>query len=301
MAEKPVVVANVHHEILCEDAYEAAEFFEEVFGAKRVEVDFANIIEHDFELKNRHMLLNGRIYQFITPNETVSSKLRNWYDRSALPGIHNVTFAVTDAEGFALTLREHGVASMGEMHSVSPDGVTPCKVYMYDATKQCGMRFEFIQAPEEAPEPVAPEPGPVVVANVHTEMLCEDPAAAQKFFEDVFGATRVETGFARNIEEDFELTNRHMLMNGEIYQFIKPNDEVSEPLKNWYDLDVLPGIHNVTFAVKDAEALALTLREKGCRCMGEMHSVAPDGVTPCKVYMYDATKQCGMRFEFIQA
>ena len=92
MADKPVVITQVHHEMLCEDAYAAAEFFEEVFGAKRVEIDFANKIEQDFELKNRHMMLNGRIYQFITPNEKVSDKLKNWYDRDVLPGIHNVTF-----------------------------------------------------------------------------------------------------------------------------------------------------------------------------------------------------------------
>ncbi len=146
MADKPVVITQVHHEMLCEDAYAAAEFFEEVFGAKRVEIDFANKIEQDFELKNRHMMLNGRIYQFITPNEKVSDKLKNWYDRDVLPGIHNVTFCVSDAEALALKLRELGCSSMGEMHSVAPDGVTPCTVYMYDATKQCGMRFEFIQA-----------------------------------------------------------------------------------------------------------------------------------------------------------
>ena len=302
------VIMNIHHEMLCDDAYAAADFFQDVFGAKRVEVDFADKIEEDFELKNRHMELNGKIYQFITPNDEVSEKLKNWYDRSVLPGIHNVTLMVSDAEALALKLRELGCVSMGEMHSVAPDCKTPCTVYMYDCTKQCGLRIEFIQAPPDMTEPIPSNPvsgdeDSMVVANVHTEILCDDPIKAAAFFEEVFGAQRVEENFARKIEEGFELENRHMILNGDVYQFIKPDpeDEVKWELENWYDRSVMPGIHNVTFAVKDAEGLARTLREHGVRSMGEMHSVAPDCETPCKVYMYDATKQCGMRFEFIQA
>jgi predicted enzyme related to lactoylglutathione lyase len=299
MAEKSLIVSNIHHEILVDDVSAAEEFFEEVFGATRVEHEFAEVIEQGWELKNRHMWLNGRIYQLLSPNEPVSGTsgpLKNWYDRSVQPGIHNVTFGVSDTEALAAKLRAYGVASMGEM--VPFPGA---KVYMYDATKQCGMRFEFVDAAGYTfPDTSDIAPSPVVLANVHLEMLCDDPAGAEKFFVEVFGAERTEVGFAREIEETFELTNRHVQMNGEIYQFIRPNDKVSWPLMNWYDRSVSPGIHNVTFVVADAEGLARTLREKGCRCMGEMRAVAPNMVTPTTVYMYDATKQCGMRFEFIQ-
>ena len=299
----PVVVANVHHEILCRDAYAAGQFFQDIFGSTQVEIDFSKNIEKDFELKCRHEKINGRIYQFITPNDEVSNKLKNWYDRSILPGIHNVTFAVSDAEALAATMRRMGVASMGEVISKTPDMEHDCKVYMYDATKQCGMRFEFIQAdmsaPAPDPEPVVP--GPVILGNVHLEMLVDNPAEAEAFMEEVFGAERCEVAFARNIEEDFELTNRHVSLAGDTYQLIRPNDSVSGPLKNWYDRDVQPGIHNVTFAVADAEGLARKLREAGCRCMGTMLSKAPNMVDDCLVYMYDATEQCGMRFEFVQA
>ncbi|MDR3360846.1 MAG: VOC family protein, partial [Bifidobacteriaceae bacterium] len=116
MPDDPVIVSNIHHEILVNDAYEAAEFMEEVLGATRVEFEFAEMVEQGWDVKNRHMFVGGRVYQLLTPNHdilTTPSPLRNWYDRSVQPGIHNVTFAVKDPEALAKKMRNLGVASMG--------------------------------------------------------------------------------------------------------------------------------------------------------------------------------------------
>jgi catechol 2,3-dioxygenase-like lactoylglutathione lyase family enzyme len=308
MSDTPVVLGNIHHEILVYDAYEAAKFFEDILGATRVEIEFANMVEQGWDVKNRHMYLGGpmggRVYQLLEPQHDIPntpSRLRNWYDRKVTPGIHNITYAVSDAEALAYKMRDWGVASMGEM--VSPDGG---KVYMYDATKQCGIRFEFVQAPPDGPayqtdpDPATLPPSKFVTGNIHLEMLVNDPAMAVEFMEDVFGAKRTEYEFARFIEEHFELRNRHVELAGQIYQFIRPNDTVVSPkLMNWYDTDVRPGIHNVTLMVNDGPGFAKALREAGCRCMGEMKPFDGDDV-PATVYMYDATKQCGLRFEFAE-
>jgi catechol 2,3-dioxygenase-like lactoylglutathione lyase family enzyme len=298
-----VIKANVHHEILVYDAQEAADFMEEYLGATRVEIEFGEMVEAGWDVKNRHMFVGGRVYQLLSPNHDVPSTpspLRNWYDRSLLPGIHNITFAVKDAEGLAKKMREAGVATLGEMLPPgAPPGVPP--VYMYDARQQCGMIFEFVQAPEDGspgwapPDPLPPNPWNV--QNVHLEILVYDPAEAAAFLEDMFGAERVEVGFAYQIEEGWDLANRHVKMGGEIYQLLAPSHDLPgtpSKLRNWYDRSITPSIHNVTFSVNDAEAFARELRSKGVRCMGEMR------VGPATVYMYDATQQCGLRFEFVQ-
>jgi hypothetical protein len=145
-----VIVSNVHHEILVYDALQAAEFMEEVLGATRVEIEFGEMVEAGWDVTNRHMFVGGRVYQLLAPNHDVPNTpgpLRNWYERARLsPGIHNVTYAVKDAEALAKAMRTRGVATLGEM---IPPGAPPeaPPVYMYDATAQCGMIFEFVQAP----------------------------------------------------------------------------------------------------------------------------------------------------------
>jgi hypothetical protein len=63
--------------------------------------------------------------------------LRNWYDRRVTPGIHNIHFTAKDAASLAAKMRGLGVRSMGEIV------MGPMILYMYDATQQCGLRFEF--------------------------------------------------------------------------------------------------------------------------------------------------------------
>jgi predicted enzyme related to lactoylglutathione lyase len=303
MAE--VINANIHHEILVHDAVEAAAFMEEVLGATRVEIEFGEMVEAGWDVTNRHMFVGGRVYQLLSPVHDVPSTppaLRNWYDRSLLPGIHNITFAVSDAEGLAKKMRELGVATLGEMKPPgAPDDVPG--VFMYDARQQCGMIFEFDQAPADgSPGWLPPDPLPPNkwnIQNIHLEILVHDPAEAQAFLEDVFGAERTEFDFAYRVEEGWDLKNRHVRMGGEIYQLLAPSHDIPgtpSKLRNWYDREITPSIHNVTFTVNDAEAFAKTLREHGVRCMGEMKDIE----TGATVYMYDATEQCGLRFEFVQ-
>jgi catechol 2,3-dioxygenase-like lactoylglutathione lyase family enzyme len=309
MADVPVINANVHHEILVYDAVEAAEFMEDVLGATRVEIEFGEMVEAGWDVTNRHMFVGGRVYQLLSPVHDVPSTpspLRNWYDRSLLPGIHNITFSVNDAEALAQKMRNLGVASLGEMH---PPGAPPeaPPVYMYDAREQCGIIFEFVQAPTDGtpgwapPDPLPPNPWNI--QNIHLEVLVRDPVEAEKFLEDVFGAERTEQEFAYQVEEGWDLRNRHVKMAGEIYQLLTPNHDVPNTpsfLRNWYDRPILPSVHNVTFSVNDAKAFAAKLRSRGVRSMGEARVQTPDPDNPATVYMYDATQQCGLRFEFVQ-
>jgi predicted enzyme related to lactoylglutathione lyase len=298
-----VINANVHHEILVYDAVEAASFMEEVLGATRVEIEFGEMVEQGWDVTNRHMFLGGRVYQLLSPVHDIEHTplaLRNWYDRSLLPGIHNVTFSVNDAEALAKKMREKGVATFGEMR---PAGAPPDVpgVFMYDARKQCGMIFEFVQAPPDGtPGWLPPDPLPPNkwnVQNIHLEVLVYDPVEAAAFLEDVFGAERTEVEFAYMVEEGWDLKNRHVKMGGEIYQLLAPDhciEKTPPALRNWYDREILPSIHNVTFSVNDAEAFARTLREHGVRSMGHMVN------GPGTVYMYDATELCGLRFELVK-
>lgn len=140
---------------------------------------------------------------------------------------------------------------------------------------------------------------------LHLEMLHDDPAAAAEFLQKVLGAERCEQEFAGLIGHHFDCECIHMKAGNIIFQLIKPNKEYRPELNTWWDRDLLekqgPFVHNVTMLIRNADQLAKNLVEAGGRRMGEVESITPDGKGKTMVYMYDVSKECGMRFEFVEA
>lgn len=299
---KPAIIGKIGLEMVCEDAYEAADFFGEALDAKRVMDDYSEQLVQDYELeKARCMLLYGCIYRFVTPKKNVSMKLRNWYDPKVTPGMHTVTFAAADAEELAEKMRFAGAAAMGEVDAHNSIDGTISKMYRFDATLQTGMRFEFFQAPDLNYVSPEPEESSVVAGNDHLEMLCLDPEAGAQFMENVFGAKRVQHNYTCLIGHNFGFDVTHLEVNDEVYQLITPHplDKVKPCYWNWFIRDLMPGgIQNVTLWIKDQAAFARKLRESGARTMGEAKGVDYDFQTEIHEYIYDASKQCGVRFEF---
>lgn len=147
------VKALLHLEMLHDDPKAAAEFLHEVLGAEQVEKDFAGLIAHDFDCECIHMMAGNIVFQLIKPNKEYRPTLNTWWDRDLMekqgPFLHNVTMLVRNADQLAKKLVAKGGTRMGEVESITPDGQGTTTVYMYDATKQCGMRFEFVEAPPE--------------------------------------------------------------------------------------------------------------------------------------------------------
>lgn len=302
MSETPVMIGKIGLEMVCEDAYEAADFFGEALDAKQVMDDYSEQLMEDYELEQaRCMLLYGRIYRFVKPKANPSMKLRNWYDPKVTPGMHTVMFQAADAEALAEKMRSYGAAAIGEVQAHNPIDGKVCKFYRFDATLQTGMRFEFFQAPDlnyQAPEPVESD---MVCGNDHLEMLCMDPEVGAKFMEDVFGAERIMHNYCCLIGHNFGFDVSHVQVNDEIYQMITPwpREKAKPCYWHWFNRDLMPGgIQNVTLWMKDQAAFAQKLRENGARMMGEAMGVDYDFVTPIHEYIYDARKTCAMGFEF---
>lgn len=152
MAKNDVEVkALVHLEILHDNPKEAAQFLTDVLGAERVEEEFSSYIEREFDCENIHMKAGNVIFQLIKPNKELRPELSTWWDRDLLekqgPFIHNICLLVRNADKFAENLVKHGARKMGAKPALAPDMKTMSTVNMYDATKQCGVRFEFVEAP----------------------------------------------------------------------------------------------------------------------------------------------------------
>ncbi|MGG0717024.1 hypothetical protein ABE096_05395 [Robertmurraya massiliosenegalensis] len=143
----------VHLEILHDNPSEAAEFLQEVLGAERCEEGFSSLIEREFDCENIHMKAGNVIFQVIKPNPEFRPELNTWWQRDLLdkqgPFLHNITLLVKNADRFAQKIVEHGGTKMGAKDALAPDMQHINTVHMYDASKQCGMRFEFVEAPPE--------------------------------------------------------------------------------------------------------------------------------------------------------
>jgi predicted enzyme related to lactoylglutathione lyase len=145
----------------------------------------------------------------------------------------------------------------------------------------------------------------VVKGIIHLEMVVDDPEASAEFMHDVFGAVQVEKEFSSLIEQTFDCKCIHMQAGGFTFQLLKPDPNPRQSMEPWWQGYMHgkegPYIHNITLAVKDAEKVAQKILAYGGTRMGEATATTPDGNGSTKVYMYDASKLCGMCIEFIEA
>ena len=154
--ENKKIIKNLTHiEIVHDDPLSAAEFMREVFGAVQVEKQFSEFASKAFNTISIHMMFGGVVYQIVKPPEMLPSWC-NQLEKNG-PSIHNLCLQVNGADNLREKLLDKGVT---ELHNIpgfdlNLAGFTtdePRDLYVFDASEQCGLRFEFIEsAPEWEP------------------------------------------------------------------------------------------------------------------------------------------------------
>lgn len=144
----------------------------------------------------------------------------------------------------------------------------------------------------------------VVSKMAHVEVVHDNPAAAAQFMRDVLGAVDVEHGITSWLREKRGLDCYHMMFGGIVYQILKP---VSR-LASWEALLKRegPAIHNISLQVTDAHKLRADLKAAGAVELSagtvdfNQLGFKVEG-PPRDNYNFDATRQCGLRLEFLTA
>ena len=145
----------VHIEIVVRDANAAANFLEMVCGAKRTEIELVNfLIEAAAGLmKVEHVEMGSVVLQFIEPMEDGQDA---WSEhlRKKGPGVHNLTFQVSDLEQAAATLAEAGAPTLFTMDldwkklwgsELVRENIPP--VHMIGSEEIVGFRLELAENP----------------------------------------------------------------------------------------------------------------------------------------------------------
>ena len=140
---------------------------------------------------------------------------------------------------------------------------------------------------------------------VHVEIVHPDPDAAARFMEETMGAKRVESQLSSYIEKLGEgLRVVHVQAGGVVFQIIRP---VPIPgLNSWSEhlAEHGPSVHNVTLMMDGLDSVRDKMHDRGCSTIAEMDlefgAAGLDVSGSRKVYVVDAIRQAGVRFEMLE-
>lgn len=105
---------------------------------------------------------------------------------------------------------------------------------------------------------------------VHIEIVVRDAEKAFEFLNRVFGAEKTEIEFANFLSRSPVAKVVHVQLGNVILQFIEPTGEKVKTLWSEHLEEKGPGVHNLTFLVKDVKAAAKALKEEGAKTLLKM-------------------------------
>lgn len=144
----------VHIEIVVHDAEAVYLFLNRVFGAQKVEEEFAASLEKLGGLKKIiHVDLGGTVLQLIEPGDfgTWGRQLREQG-----PGVHNITFRVDHISEVLKACRKEGVEILAKLPVdlkplYGPDTPAPeeSNACIIDTMEKIGFRLELFHKPQQ--------------------------------------------------------------------------------------------------------------------------------------------------------
>ncbi|KAJ4075274.1 hypothetical protein NW760_015428 [Fusarium oxysporum] len=141
----------------------------------------------------------------------------------------------------------------------------------------------------------------IAEAVLHLEIVHSDPEAAFTFLEDVLGATRVETKISAFACQAFSIHCVHAKVGNIVFQITQP----PPAFPSWVNelKDNGPGVHNITFYVKDTEMVKQKMISHGCHEIMDIKIPINQigiGKESTRVVVMDAKENTGLRFEFCE-
>lgn len=143
----------VHIEIVVRDAERAYEFLNKIFGAEKVEIEFAEFLSSSPVAKVVHVQLGNVILQFIEPTSEKVQSLWSEHLKEKGPGVHNLTFLVKDVKEAAKALKQEGAKTLLKMSFdwsklMDPEDLRPNipPTHMIGGEDIVGFRFELAES-----------------------------------------------------------------------------------------------------------------------------------------------------------
>jgi catechol 2,3-dioxygenase-like lactoylglutathione lyase family enzyme len=300
----------IHIEMTVHDAEAAYQFLHDVFGAEKVEEEFAASFLDGPGARVIHVGLGDVVLQFIEPRVEEGS----WHEqlKRSGPGVHNLTFVVDDIREVVKALEAEGAPVLFSFpldwaELVGPQNVKPDAqpVHMVGSMEKIGFHLELAESPLREPPPPAPrEIVGAVSPLLHVEIVVRDVDETCRFLHAVFGAERVEKEFASFLDSAF-MKIAHVLLGDVVLQLCQPLAQAG----SWYEQlrDSGPGVHNITFLVDDLPKVAEAMHWQGVEPLltfpldwGQL--VGPDNVRPDvpNVHMMNTRGKLGFNLELAE-
>ena len=269
----------IHIEISVPNAEEAYQILHNVFGAEKVQEEFAGFLDGETN-KVIHVGLGDVVLQFIEPVAEGSSWDNQLKTKGS--GVHNLTFGVKSAEDTANEMeRLVGIKPLftfdlewGNMVPSEFLNDASGKVFMMDSMEHLGFNLEFGTNPlKEEARNMMPQTRYVtghdeligsVSPMMHIELVTPDIEKTYETLNKVFGSEKVEIEFADLLDTPF-MRIIHVNLSNVVLQYCQPMMKVEGPMGSWYNLLQKNGtyVHNITFIVDDLDDVVEKFKKEG--------------------------------------
>ncbi len=268
----------IHIELSVPDAEKAYQILHNVFGAEKVQEEFAGFLDGEYN-KVIHVGLGDVVLQFIEPQVEEGSWDAQLKTKG--PGVHNLTFGVESAEETAKEMEKLGgfiplfTFDLEWDNMIPPQFLKPGvkKVFMMDTMEKLGFNLEFGDNPVKEGVNVFPQTRYVtgrdeligtVSPMMHIELVTPDLEETYELLHKVFGSEKVEIEFADFLDTPF-MPIIHLNLSNVVLQYCQPKVKVNTPMGSWYNLLEKNGayVHNITFIVDDLDDVVEKFKKEG--------------------------------------
>jgi len=309
----------IHIEISVPNAEEAYQILHNVFGAEKVQEEFAGFLNGEYN-KVIHVGLGDVVLQFIEPVAEGSSWDAQLKTKGS--GVHNLTFGVESAEDAANEMERLGgikplfTFDLEWENMVPPEilNASSGKVFMMDGMKHLGFHLEFGNNPfKEEARAMMPQTRYVtgkdeligsVSPMMHIELVTPDIEKTYALLHKVFGSEKVEIEFADLLDTPF-MRIIHVNLANVVLQYCQPMMKVDGPMGSWYNLLEKNGtyVHNITFVVDDLDDVVEKFKKEGIEPLftfnvqwDKLDENMSSDIKP--VYMMNSMEKLGFHMEF---
>ncbi|TFG22999.1 MAG: hypothetical protein EU529_08765 [Promethearchaeota archaeon] len=143
---------------------------------------------------------------------------------------------------------------------------------------------------------------------VHIEIVVPDAVKAAEFLNRIFGSEIVEKEFSDTLSNMGVVKVVHVKLGNVILQFIEPSSEKIQTLWSEHLDKKGPGVHNLTFIVKDIRAAARALKQEGVKTLIKFPVAWDQFIDPedlreksPPVHMIGGEEIVGFRFELAES
>lgn len=266
----------IHIEITVPNVEEAYQILHNVFGAEKVQEEFAGFLDGEYN-KVIHVGLGDVVLQFIEPLAEGSSWDAQLKTKGS--GVHNLTFGVDSAEDTANEIEKLGgikplfTFDLEWGNMIPPQMLKPGvkKVFMMDSMEKLGFNLEFGDNPVKKGVNLLPKTRYTtgrdeLIGNIspmmHIELVTPDLEKTYELLHKVFGSEKIEIEFADFLDTPF-MRIIHMNLGNVVLQYCQPMGKQG----SWYELLKKNGsyVHNITFIVDDLDDVVGKFKKEGIK------------------------------------